>query len=276
MAQQFSVLLSVYKGERPEYLQAALESIFNQSVFPLEVILVQDGILTDELYAVCSFYERQYDILKIVALEENVGLGKALQIGVLRCKYDLIARMDTDDITEKERFAIQLAEFEKDAELTLLGGYIAEFSDTPDKINGYRKVPLELETIKQYAKRRNPFNHVTVMFRKQAVLAAGNYQTMYLSEDYYLWYRMIKKGFKMKNLPIALVKVRADLEMVKRRGGIRYFWRETKLQRIFYRDGFIGIGFLLSNLLIRFLFRIMPQNFRGFLYKNILRRKNDT
>lgn len=268
----FSVLMSAYNKEQPQYLQQALESVMQQSTPPSEIVFIEDGILTPDLYAVCTAFKKQYPkIFRRIPLTKNVGLGRALQRGVLECCYSLIARMDTDDIAKPDRFKRQLAEFATDDALAMLGGWIEEFSGTPQEICSIRKVPLTHEEIVSFAKKRNPFNHMTVMFRKEAVLAAGNYQPMYLCEDYYLWFRMIQKHFAMRNVPEVLVSVRGNENMFQRRGGVRYFQEEMRLQEIFYRTGFITKSEYCRNLIVRFAARIMPNKMRGFAYRHFLR-----
>lgn len=176
---KFTVLMSVYYKEKPEYLQLALESIINQTVKPNEIVLVQDGKLTNELQAVITDQLQKYpDIFKTYALKQNQGLGKALNFGMKKCSNELIARMDTDDIAELNRFELQIKEFKQDKELMLCGGQIAEFADNQTEITSYRSVPLKHNEILNFAKKRNPFNHMTVMFKKQAVQSVGGYQHM--------------------------------------------------------------------------------------------------
>ncbi len=268
----FSVLMSVYAKEEPKYLREALASVMRQSTPPSEIVLVEDGILTPELYEVCGIFEKEYpNILRRISLEQNVGLGRALQCGVLECRYALIARMDTDDIAKSGRFERQLKEFAMDDTLALLGGWIEEFSSTPQEIRSIRKVPLTQEEIISFAKKRNPFNHVTVMFRKEAVLEAGNYQPMYLCEDYYLWVRMIQKRFIIRNVPEVFVSVRGDETMFQRRGGLRYFQAEMRLQKFFYRTRFITTREYCRNLVLRFIARIIPNKMRAFAYRYVVR-----
>lgn len=270
---KFSVLLSIYKKEKKQYFKQALESILNQTLKPSEIVVVKDGKLAYELDEVCLEYKEKYSaIFKFVELETNQGLGKALQIGVQNCSYEIIARMDTDDIAKPNRFEKQIREFEKDRKLTVLGSAIEEFSITPDVIDTIRSVPLTNQEIKQYAKMRNPFNHMTVMFRKSAVIDVGNYLPFHLSEDYYLWYRLLSKGYKTKNLSESLVYARVDKNMFKRRGGVKYFLQEVKLQNIFYKNHFINSFEYVRNLGIRMSARIVPNLVRGYLYKRYMRK----
>lgn len=227
---EFSVLMSVYYKENPEYLKLSLDSVIKQTVPAAEIVLIKDGPLTKELDDIINQYSDKYaGLFRVFSLEENVGLGKALNYGVQRCKYDLIARMDTDDIVVPERFELQVNEFIKDKELVLCGGYIAEFARDPLIISGYRKVPLTQAAILKFAKKRNPFNHMTVMFKKKAVLEAGNYQDMPYFEDYWLWVRLLQKGYAVKNIDYVLVNVRAGVDMLGRRGGWEYAKAEFKI-----------------------------------------------
>ena len=217
---EFSVLMSVYYKENPEYLKLSLDSVIKQTVPTAEIVLIKDGPLTKELDDVIEEYDKKHSgLFRIFALEKNMGLGKALNFGVQQCKYDLIARMDTDDIAVRNRFELQLQEFSQDKGLVLCGGQIAEFASDPQIISGYRKVPFTQEAILKFAKKRNPFNHMTVMFRKQAILDVASYQDMPYFEDYWLWVRILQKGYVVKNVEQVLVNVRAGAEMLARRGG---------------------------------------------------------
>lgn len=269
---KFSVLMSVYKKENPEWFRLAVDSVLNQTIKPTEVLIVQDGVLTDELYTVCKEVEKDYpDVIRYLSLKENCGLGVALQKGVLACKYELIARMDTDDVSVPDRFERQLKEFMANPDLCLCGGYIQEFNNNQDEIVSMRKVPITLDEITTFGKRRNPFNHMTVMFKKTAVVSAGNYQPFLLLEDYYLWYRMIKNKYMMKNIPHILVKARIGNGMVDKRGGYQYFKKEKRLCKIFYDDGYITYIEYLVYLFCRFASRILPAKIRKVCYQYVLR-----
>lgn len=219
-----SILMSVYIKERPEYLRASLQSAIKQTVRVKEIVLVLDGPITDQLQSVINECQKEYsDLIKLVPLKENVGLGKALAIGVEKCKYDLVARMDTDDIMIPTRIEKQIAEFSSDPDLTIVGSNIDEFYDSPESIVGRRVVPETNEEICNFSKKRNPFNHMTVMFKKAAVLDVGNYQPMMGFEDYYLWVRLLKAGYKGKNIQESLVFARTGKDMYARRGGKNIF-----------------------------------------------------
>ena len=195
--QKFSVLFSVYFKENPEFFDRALESVYNQSVRADEWVIVKDGPIPQELQDVIDKYKQFEDVtIKEVQLEQNKGLGVALSYGVPECSYELIARMDTDDISVPNRFELQLAEFEKDPELDLCGGQIIEFETEENTPIAERKVPLTQDEIVEFQRTRSAFNHVTVMFKKSKVLEAGNYKDCPLMEDDMLWVDMILAGAK--------------------------------------------------------------------------------
>ncbi|WP_066055785.1 glycosyltransferase [Robertmurraya korlensis] len=269
----FSVLMSVYMKEKPEYLQACLDSVLSQTVLPNEIVIMEDGKLTDSLYEVLNRYkEANPSIIKCVKLERNMGLGKALEIGVTECKFDLIARMDSDDICHPERFEKQVSYMKEHPKVDVVGTWIGEFSENAEEIDTIRKVPITSNEVVAYAKKRNPLNHMTVMYRKEAVLSAGNYKPMLWNEDYYLWVRMLVKGMEIVNIPEVLVYARTGSEMFKRRGGIKYVQRDVILQIEFLKLGFINISTFLSNIVIRSVVRLLPNSIRGLFYKSVLRK----
>ena len=269
--QDFSVLMSVYCKERPDYLRASLESVFRQTVMPSEVVLVEDGPLTSELDEVVEEYEKRYKQLKVVKLPRNVGLGRALNEGLKHCSFELVARMDTDDIAKPFRFERQLAEFRRQSDLTVCGTWINEFVVSSDLPIAIRKVPQNNDDIYEFGKCRNPMNHVTVMFRKQEVINSGGYQDYPLFEDYFLWARMLVLGYKFYSIQESFVDVRADETMIVRRGGFNYPLVEARLQFLFYGMRYISFGQMLKNIAIRFIARVMPASFRARLYRRRLR-----
>lgn len=271
---KFSVLMSVYYKEKPEYLRLALDSVIKQTVAAAEIVLVKDGPLTEELETVIERYSVKYNgLINILALEENVGLGKALRYGVQQCKYDLIARMDTDDIAISNRFELQLQEFLQDEELVLCGGQIAEFASDPRIISGYRKVPLSKTEILKFAKKRNPFNHMTVMFKKQAILTVGNYQDMPYFEDYWLWVRLLQKRYAVKNIDQVLVNVRAGTEMLGRRGGWNYAKASFYYYKVLSENNFLGSLDFIWIVILRVSISMLPISIRQQIYKLKLRNQ---
>jgi glycosyltransferase involved in cell wall biosynthesis len=269
---KFSVLMSVYYKENPDFLKKAIESLLNQTLIPSEIVIVEDGKLTDQLYECIEEYKTNFtNLFKIVKLEENKGLGEALRIGVLNCSYDIVARMDTDDICREDRFEKQMNYLIKNPEVSILGSYIAEFDVTPDQVKSIRKVPVTYNEVLKKSKYRNPLNHMTVIFRKKSIIDSGNYRTFFLSEDYDLWCRVLMKDYVIENIPEALVYARAGMDMYMRRGGLKYFKSEFNLQKELYQKKFITLFQLSINLSLRFSARILPNDLRGLLYKSFLR-----
>lgn len=269
----FSVLLSVYAREQAAYMWQALESVFSQTVVPDEVVLVEDGPLTAELDAVVARAIECWPQLKVVALAKNQGLGRSLNAGIKYCSHPLVARMDTDDVARPNRFEQQLKAFATHPELSVCGGWISEFDTDTTRPHSFRRPPEAYEDIRRFGQKRNPMNHVTVMFRKDDVMASGGYQDFPLFEDYYLWVRMIMRGYTFINLPEVLVDVRADRSMIGRRGGWNYAVVETRLQIIFYRMHYIRLMTMWRNVLVRFVARMMPLSLRRWLYKKKLRNE---
>lgn len=271
MLSQFSVLLSLYYKERPDFLYQSLASIFDQTVIPAEVVLVKDGPLTDELEKILLGYQQRCSSLKIVSLPQNQGLGRALNEGLKHCTYDIVARMDTDDIAKPDRFEKQLSFLETHPEIDVVGSWIDEFEGAIDNILSIRKLPETPEELFQYGKSRNPINHPAVMFRKSAVLRSGSYQHFPLFEDYYLWVRMLMNGSKFYNIQESLLYFRTSPDMFRRRGGIKYALTEMKLQHRFYKLGYIDFCQMLKNDIVRTVVRLMPNSLRSFIYQKILR-----
>ena len=271
---KFSVLLSVYKNEKPEYLQIALESIVNQTLMPNEIVIVQDGPLTSALEIVINKFKSKYPkLVRVLRFEKNRGLGPALHDGVLACKYEWIARMDTDDIAYPCRFEKQFEYLAKHQEIAMVGSWITEFSNDSAHPDTITKLPVSYDDIKAYAKRRNPFRHMTVIYKKSAVLDSGNYRDFLWFEDYDLWIRMIQKGYLVANMPEVLVNVRADDEMFARRGGWKYWKQDIKFQRFLYDFGFLSFFELRINIILRLLIRLVPVELRSFIYINFLRKR---
>lgn len=264
----FSVLMSIYHKEKPEYFNRAMQSIWNeQSVKPDGIVLVQDGKLTDELYSFIDEWKNELgEALKIIPLEQNVGLGDALNEGIKHCSYELIARMDTDDIALPDRFEKQLKVF-GNSEIDICSGWISEFDKDEEEILSYRKLPELHHEIINFARKRCPINHPAVMYKKAVVEKAGGYQKMMWFEDYYLWGRMIVSGAKFYNLQEVLVNMRAGYGQLERRSGFKYAMSEFNLQKEFLKIGFINYFEFIRNVAIRFSSRIMPKILVKIIYK---------
>lgn len=271
----FSVLISVYHKEQSEYLRLSLESITTQTLMPTEIVLVKDGPLTPELDSVCEEYADLYpDVLKIVALPENVGLGCALNEGLQHCSYDLVARMDSDDISKSNRFMKQIELMNSRPDISIVGSWVEFFEGTTDNIIALKRRPREGGELFAYAKKRTPLSHPSVMFRKQDIVNVGSYQHMHLMEDYYLWLRLINAGYKLYNIQESLLFFRTSHDVMKRRGGVRYALSEYKLFKFMEQESIISTKEFIVNLLTRFPVRIMPAFFRGCVYKYIMNNHN--
>ena len=272
MQQKYSVLMSVYCQEKPEYFRQAIDSMLNQTVLTNDFVIVCDGPLTVELDKVIDdFTEKQPDLFSIIRLENNQGLGNALNAGLKNCKNEIVARMDSDDISLPTRCEEQLSMFERDADLAFCSGTIAEFSEDIEHINGLRTLPLSHPEILKFSKTRCPMNHMAVMYKKSAVEDAGSYIEIPRAEDYYLWVRMLMKGYKASNTEKTLVYARIGNGMYKRRGGLEYAKSIIKTQKLFYQNGFITKTEFFKNCFIRISVSLCPNQIRGFVYRNILR-----
>ena len=268
----FSVVISVYKNDNPQWFDIALNSIIEQTIKPKEIILVVDGPIPLDIEQVVVKYsnnicsDKQISF-KVIRLTENRGLGEALRVAIEKCSCDLIARMDSDDIAVANRFELQLKRFLHD-HIDICGGQIEEFIETPTNVVGKRVVPETDKELKEYSKRRCPFNHVTVMYRKVAVLEAGNYQDWFWNEDYFLWIRMALKQCRFANVPETLVRVRVGKEMYARRGGKKYFKSEIRLQKFMLDNKLINFPVFLSNCIKRFIVQLLlPNSLRGLVFR---------
>lgn len=262
--------MSIYHKEKSEYFNRAMQSIWDeQMIKPDEVVLVQDGKLTDELYkAISKWKEKLGEVLKIVPLEKNVGLGDALNFGLQHCSNELVARMDTDDIALSDRFEKQLKIFQNN-DVDICSSWVSEFDSDENEIIAYRKVPETHEEIVSFAKKRCPVNHPAVMYRKSSVQKSGGYKKMMWFEDYYLWARMILNGAKFYNIQEPLVNMRAGFGQLERRSGLKYALSELELQKEFLKFGFINYFQFMHNVIIRFIVRVLPIKMVRSVYKNL-------
>ena len=268
----YSVLLSVYHKENPEWLWAALESILNQTVQPSEIVLVEDGPLNERLDNVIATFQQRTPFLKVVALPENRGLGLALQEGINHCSNELIARMDTDDIAVPERCEKQLKKFVEDPELDVVGCWENEFwGDSINKSFSCHKVPETNEEIKKFMRRRCALLHPTVIFKKSAVLRAGNYQHRLLFEDYDLFARMVQTGSKCYNVQEGLYYLRVNPMLFKRRGGYQYAKTLLKFKYEMWQKGFFSFSDFIVSGLGHYCVCLMPNELRILFYKVFLR-----
>lgn len=269
----FSVSMCVYEKDNPKWFETAIESVLNQSVVPTEIVLVVDGYISNELEEIVKKYEEK-TMFKVIRFEENQGHGKARQAGLEACSNELVAIMDADDISDYNRFEKQLEVFSQCLDVDVVGGKITEFIDDPNNIVGARIVPSNNEEIIKYMKKRCPMNLVTVMFKKESVERVGGFIDWYREEDYYLWIRMAQANMKFANLSDSLVNVRVGKEMYDRRGGIKYFKSEAKLQKYMYKNKIIGCSTYIMNVLKRLIVQVfLPNKLRGWVFKRFARKK---
>lgn len=270
---KFSVSMCVYRGDNARWFETAIESVLNQTLPPNEIVLVVDGPVPDDLNAVILKLEEN-DTFKVIRLETNQGHGIARKTGLDNCTNELVAIMDADDICACNRFEKQIEAFRNYPDSDIVGGMITEFIDTPDNVVGKRIVPLEDSEIKEYMQRRCPMNLVTVMFKKSSIEKVGGFIDWYCEEDYYLWLRMALANMQFRNVDDVLVNVRVGKEMYQRRGGVKYFKSEAKLQKYMLENKIIGFPRYLINVSERLILQVlMPNKMRSFIFQKLARSK---
>ena len=269
---EFSVLITVYKKEKPYNLRKSLLSSYRQTIRPTEIVLVCDGELTQELYDEIEQIKSEIPILKVYQLSSNVGSGPASCFGVNKCNTDLIARMDSDDYSEETRFEKQIKAFEENPNLIMVGTNILEKNT---EFTAFKTVPEKTEEIREYSKFRNPFNNPSSMMKKEYILKVGNYRKFRYLEDYDLTMRLIHdnptKDFL--NIQEPLVIMQTNNSSYLRRGGLLYVKTEFFLQADFYRRGYISKVELCRNIFIRNIVRVMPNSMRKLIYKKKMRER---
>ena len=267
-----SVLMSVYKNDKPEWLVTSIESVVNQTLKPREILLFVDGPVGEELDRTIVELDKKYDILRVSRNEENIGLGRTLEKGLLECKYEIVARMDSDDYSIPTRFAEEYKAIMINS-LDLVGSDVSEFIDSIDNIVAHKTVPAQEAEILKYAKTRCPFNHPTVMFRKSKILEVGGYQEMRLCEDYYLWVRLLQGEARVANINKSLVLMRVSPDLYARRGGLKYYKSQKQLLKYMKKTKFIGFFTYVKSKFIRFTVQVlMPNKLRQKLYVKMLRK----
>lgn len=270
----YSVLMSVYKKEEPEYLKASIESILNQTILPDQFIIIKDGPLTEKLDEVIAQAEKANpNLIDIICNEINIGLGPSLAKGVLASKNELIARMDSDDYSAPERCERLLRLFEQDNDLGIAGCYESEFIDSIENVVAIHKVPETDEEIRKFMRRRCAILHPTVVFKKSEVIRSGNYRSVHLYEDYDLFARMIlEHNVKGYNIQEPLYHIRVSNDFFKRRGGFRYAKTVLKFKWGMFRKGYMSIGDFCISGLGQALVSIMPNKLRESFYMMFLRK----
>lgn len=271
----YSVLMSVYFKEKPEWLDYSISSMMNQTIVPNEFVLVEDGPLTKGLEEVVNKYVKKYPkIFKVVKIEKNGGLGPALKLGIEKCKNEFIARMDSDDYSLPERIEKELEIFEKYPDVGIVGTNVSEFIDSIDNVVCDTILPETNEEIVKFSKRRCPFSHPSVMFKKSEVINAGNYREYYLCEDYDMWLRMLRNDCKCYNIQESLVCMRVGEDFYKRRGGWKYMKTILKFKNELLKTGYFTLFDYLKSTVPHIIVCLIPNSLRDWIYRNLLRKKN--
>lgn len=273
---ELTALVPTYRGDDPSDLRRALRSLLDGTRPPDELLVVEDGPLTDLLTATLeSVRATDPEVVRTVKLETNRGLGAALRHGMEAATGEYVARMDADDIAVPDRLERQESYLQSNPNVDILGGYIEEFKNDPKEPYAVRTVPLDHDNICAHARRRSPFNHGSVIVQRSAVLEAGNYRAVDRMEDWDLWARLLANGARGANVPSVLVRCQAGPDMYRRRGGTEYAREELRQQVEFLRSGFVGRVGCLRNLITRVPFRLLPDQLRGYLYRSQFRRSSD-
>jgi glycosyltransferase involved in cell wall biosynthesis len=269
MHEPFSLLVPVYDGDRPDHIRRAMRSaVDDQTVRPDQVVIVRDGPVRDELALCLDEVQRASPVpVTFVPLRDNRGLGPALDQGLAASWFDVIARMDADDVAMPHRFEVELPLI---ADADIVGAGLYEFMEDTNDIVGQRVPPTDPAQIRRYARMHDPFNHPTVVYRRQAVLAAGGYGDLPLMEDYALFARMLAGGARPVNVAEPLVFYRVGTKAFRRRGGARLLRSELRLQREFLRHGFTSPPEYLRNVIVRGGYRLIPWWLRRAVYRPLV------
>lgn len=270
---KYSVLMSVYAKDTSAYVDAAVKSMLNQTVPPEEYVIVVDGPVTDELKNVITKYEADRELFTVIWLETNGGLGNALNIGLSHCRNELVARMDADDISLPKRCERELELFQKNEKLVLCGTHIDEFYDVPENVHTVRKVPTDYETIRKFMRRRQPFNHPTVMFKKSEVIRCGGYGHLKRKQDFDLFSRMLNKGCYALNIDESLLKFRADKDSYRRRKSWDYVKSTIYVGKLNFKRGYCSIIDLAYIVCGQIALYVMPLKLMTYVSDKMLREK---
>lgn len=275
MAEAFSVLVCCYRGDTPDALESSVRSITEEQTLPPdEVVLVQDGpVLADLAERIARIRDQSTVPIQLVTLEENVGLGIALERGLAVCRNDIVARQDADDISLPQRFARQLPLVESGVDI--VGSSMLEFGTSAADVVGRRVPLLEPAAIVRSARFHQTFYHPTVVYRASAVRAAGGYEDLPALEDYLLFAKMIMRGVTVANVEEPLVLYRVGEGAYARRGGWRLLRSEWELQRRFHAMGFTNRAQWLRNVVVRGLYRLVPEQARRAAYQMLLARRGE-
>ena len=274
MLSKYSFLMSVYDKDKPEFLIQSIHSMLNQTLPPDQIVIVKDGFLSIDLEKIINNFHVEYsEIFTVIQLKENIGLGLALNEGLKLCRNDLVARMDSDDISIKERCELQVREFSFNENLVILGSNIDEFINSPNKVKSTRTVPETYNEILKFSRRRNPFNHPTVMFKKSIVQNFGAYKNFRRNQDFELFVTMINNGCLAKNINKSLVLFRISFDNHLRRKSWTKCSSDIKIVYNFWQNGYSDFIDFLVILLAQIVVFVIPLKVFKWLSDNYLRNK---
>lgn len=265
---KFSVLLPIL--DRQDIIKgfpSALESIFLNSLIPDQVVVTIDGPVREDFKNIILRLKNKYS-LNLVWTREKVGLDKALNMGLEKCRNEIIFRADGDDINIKNRFEMQLPMLLKGYDV--VGSYVDEY-DENGKYLSTRRVPISNEEILKKIIYRNPMNHMTVGFNKKAILDVGGYPELFLKGDYGLWIKLNSKKKKFKNINLSLVKASTGKRMIKDRGGLKYVASEFLLQKYLIKYSLSNVFLGALIFIARSIIFLLPYRFRNIFYRLFLR-----
>ncbi len=272
--ENYSVLTTLYKNDSPIFLKQSIDSMIAQTVVTNDYVIVVDGPITEELEGVLADYQKKYDFFNIVRYEENSGLGYALKTGLHVCKNELVARLDSDDLSLPDRCELQLKMFERENDLVLVGSDMYEFDIDPHKVKDVKHMPYTPEAIYKYGKRRNPFNHSSVMYKKSKIEEVGSYSTMRRSQDIELWAKVIYKGYKCRNINKPLVLFRTDgINRVKRKKKWSNVKSDLSIFKKNYKMGYSSLFDYWYVCLYQIVFYLMPEKLASYFYMKLFRSK---
>ncbi len=273
--EQYSVLMSVYAKDSPEYLALAVESMLAQTIPCSQFVIVEDGPLTQKLEDIIVHYVFEHPgLFSIVRIKRNVGLGRALDKGLKKCRYGLVARMDADDISLPERCEKLLKLFQTEDRLAIAGTNVDEFYDDPKNIVSRRVVPSDYESICKFIKRRSPFNHPTVMYKKSEVIRCGGYGKMRRKQDLDLFARMLNNGCYALNINETQLLFRSDEGNYQRRKSWEYCKSYIEVERMNYKRGYCSLWDLAFVTAGQITMHLLPQPLMKKISDTFLRTKS--
>ena len=272
MEKNISVLMSVYKNDLPSNVRTAVESVINQTLKPKQIVMVVDGPVPDELKKLLLDLEKEYDIYENVWLEKNLGTGGALEENWKKCKYEYIAKMDSDDISVPYRFEKEMQYLEEHPDVDVVGALGQEFYDELENLAGLKLVPETHEEIAKFITARSPFCHQSLIMKKSMIEKAGGYEPWHYAEDYYLFVRMFLAGAKFYNIQEVMVYLRIDKNTFGRRHGLKYYKSLKKLLKFMYKNKMMGFFKYTKEKIVRFIGHVLvPKKMKDHFYRKYLR-----